>query len=419
MPETSTAAAGRPPPIIVVGGGHAGVQLVAALADAGASAGVQLVCDELWAPYQRPPLSKQFLRDERLDLNPLRPERWYLERGVELLAGDEAVQIDRQHRSLRLGSGRVLPWSRLVLATGARARRLPGLHDGLENVHTLRQAADAQRLRHALAHADELTVIGGGFIGLEVAASARLMGRRVRVIETRARLLSRSVSPALADHALQHHRAQGIEVHLGAVVSAWEHDEHRLQAVIVDGRRLPVDQLVLGVGALPRTQLAQDAGLACGDGVLVDACLRSSDPAILAIGDCARCTPADGGSPLRLESIQNAQDQARVAAATLLGDPRPYRPQPSFWSEQGALRLQMSGLLPAGGTGEPPVRSVRRPLAGGDGFSLLHYAGDQLVCVESANAPMDHMIARKLLEAGRTVAPQAAADPQQRLHDWL
>lgn len=413
------AAAGRLPPIVVVGGGHAGVQLVAALADAGASAGVQLVSDELWPPYQRPPLSKQFVRDERQDLSALRPERWYLERGIELLAGDEAVQIDRQHRTLRLASGRVLPWSRLVLATGARARRLPGLHDGLENVHTLRHAADAQRLRHALAHARALTVVGGGFIGLEVAASARLAGREVSVIETRSRLLSRSVSPTLAAHVLDHHRAQGVEVALGAIVSAWEHDERRLHALIVDGRRLPVEQLLLGVGALPRVQLAQDAGLACGDGILVDACMRSSDPAILAIGDCARCTPADGGSPLRLESIQNAQDQARAAAATLLGEPRPYQPQPSFWSEQGTLRLQMSGLLPPCGAGDPPPRSVRRPLHGTDGFSLLHYAGERLVCVESANAAMDHMIARKLLEAGRTPPPEVAADPTRRLQDWL
>ncbi|HEY8707474.1 MAG TPA: FAD-dependent oxidoreductase, partial [Burkholderiaceae bacterium] len=275
----------------------------------------------------------------------------------------------------------------------------------LANVAALRSAADALRLRSLLDAAQRLTVLGGGFIGLEIAATARALGKAVTVLEAAPRLLTRSVSSELAEHVLLTHRASGIDLRLGVTVGGFEIEGDRLDALTADGRREPVELLLLGIGAAPEHTLAGDAGLDCDNGIAVDACLRSSDPAILAIGDCASFAQASGGRRLRLESVQNANDQARTALATLLGREEPYAALPWFWSEQGALRLQMAGLMPAEGTRH------RRPGAAPASFSILHYEGAQLVCVESVNAPLDHLAARKLLEAGRSPEPSVACDP--------
>ncbi len=400
-------------PIVIVGGGHAGVQLCNALAAAGQGARVTLVCDEPELPYQRPPLSKSYLKspDEAVQVH--RAETWFAEAGITVVRGDAAVALDRARKLLRLASGRELPYANLVLATGARARALAGLPAGLANVATLRSAADAATLRTRLAAAPSLTVLGGGFIGLEIAATARGLGKPVSVLEGLPRLLARALSAEMAEHVLASHRAAGIDVRLGVRVGEFEIDGERLAALHVDGVRTPIDLLVLGIGAAPDTALAAAAGLAVDNGITVDAKLRSSDPAILAIGDCANFPQHGSGTRLRLESVQNATDQARTAAATLLGRDEPYKALPWFWSDQGALRLQMAGLMPAQGTRH------RRPGANEASFSILHYAGDKLVCIESVNTPMDHMMGRKLLEAGKHPAPALACDPAVALKSLL
>jgi 3-phenylpropionate/trans-cinnamate dioxygenase ferredoxin reductase subunit len=321
---------------------------------------------------------------------------------------------------LSLRSGATLPYGQLVLATGTRARRLPGLPASLSNVVVLRSAADAQHLRGLLAGCEHLTVLGGGFIGLEVAATARAAGKAVTVLEAAPRLLARSVSPELSSHVLQTHRDSGVDLRLGVAVGDFELAADRLVALHVDGRREPVELLLLGIGAVPEQALAQAAGLDCGDapdqGIAVDANQRTSDPAILAVGDCTRFTEHRSGARLRLESVQNATDQARSAAATLLGRDEPYRALPWFWSEQGSLRLQMAGLMPA------PAATVtrhRRPGATPASFSILHYEGATLVCVESVNAPLDHLAARKLLEAGTSPDAAVACDPAVALKNLL
>jgi 3-phenylpropionate/trans-cinnamate dioxygenase ferredoxin reductase subunit len=391
--------------IVIVGGGHAGAQLCTGLAAAGLGAFVHLVCDEPELPYQRPPLSKSFLKNAQEVLQPHRAEDWYAQAGITLHRADPAVAIDRVRRVLRLRSGRELGYAQLVLATGARARTLAHLPEGLANVAALRSAADALRLRALLAAAQHLTVLGGGFIGLEIAASARALGKAVTVLEAAPRLLTRSVSPELAEHVRQTHLASGIDLRLGVAAGGFEIDADRLAALTVDGRREAVELLVLGIGAAPEHTLASDAGLQCENGIVVDACLRTSDPAILAIGDCASFAHASSGRQLRLESVQNAQDQARTALATLQGRDEPYAALPWFWSEQGAMRLQMAGLMPADGTRH------RRPGATEASFSILHYRDAQMVCVESVNAPLDYIVARKLLEAGRSPTPALACDP--------
>ncbi len=399
-----------PGPIVIVGGGHAGAALCGALAAAGLGAQVHLVCDEAELPYQRPPLSKAYLKDPAEALQPHRNEEWYAQSGIALHRNDAAVAIDRTARTVALRSGATLPYAQLVLATGASARTLPGLPPTLSNVAVLRNAADARRLRELLGAAQSVTVLGGGFIGLEIAATARAAGKRVRVLEAAPRLLQRSVSPELAAHVLATHRAAGIDVQLGAQVGGFEVVGDRLAALTVDGERASIDLLVMGIGAVPETRLAEAAGLACDNGIVVDACLRSADPRILAIGDCASFPEHGSGRRLRLESVQNANDQARTALATLSGAADPYRALPWFWSEQESMRLQMAGLMATQGTRH------RRPGANAASFSLLHYAGDRLACVESVNAPLDHMAARKLLARGISPDPAAACDPSQPLN---
>lgn len=396
--------------IVIIGGGHAAAQLCAGLAEAGQGARVHLVCEEACEPYHRPPLSKAFLKSDEEVPQLHKPADWYRDAGITLHLGEAAVAVDRAARVVTLRSGRTLPYEKLVLATGTRARRLPGLPDGLDNVAMLRAADEAHRLRARLAAAQQVTVLGGGFIGLEVAATAAALGKAVRVIEAAPRLLGRAVSPELSAHVLDTHRAAGIEVLLGAKVGGLEVAGDRLLSIEVDGMRQPVDLLLLGIGAVPETALAQAAGIACDDGIVVDAHMQTSDADVLAIGDCTRFPDRRAGRALRLESVQNANDQARTATATLTGAPKPHDVLPWFWSEQGAMRLQMAGLMPAEGT--PGLATVRRPGPGANpnAFSLFHYVDGQLVCVESVNAPVDHMMSRKLLEAGKSPEPAMVAD---------
>jgi 3-phenylpropionate/trans-cinnamate dioxygenase ferredoxin reductase subunit len=391
--------------IVIVGGGHAAAQLCACLADAGQGGRVHLVCEEPALPYQRPPLSKTYLKQQGERAQPFRDAAWYAAQGIQVHAGDAAIQIDRAARRMRLASGKELAYARLVIATGTRARSLPSLHAPLANVHTLRNLADADALRACLLRATpgELVVIGGGFIGLEVAATARNLGWQVLVVEAAPRLLSRSASPELSAHLVQFHRELGTRVQLGGAVGGVEHDGARVQALHVNGAAHGVDVMLLGIGAVPETTLAHAAGLEVDNGIHVDPHMVTSDPAILAMGDCTLFEYE--GRRVRLESVQNASDQAKVVAATLLGQLASYRPMPFFWSEQGSLRLQMAGLWQAG------LECVRRPGANTASFSLFHYAGERLVAVESVNAPVDHMWSRKLLEKGFSPAPERAADP--------
>lgn len=400
-------------PIVIVGGGHAAAQLCATLADGGAGARVHVVCEENCHPYHRPPLSKTYLKTAGESLQLHRDAPWYEAQGIQVRLGECVVAIDRAQHKVRLASGAELPYGKLVLATGTRARLLPNLPANLRNVMTLRNASDAGVMRERLqaAGGGQLTVLGGGFIGLEVAATARHLGWQVRVLEAAPRLLARAASPEMSALILAHHRQAGLEIVLGAKVGAPRVEGDRLLALEVDGQALPVSELLLGIGAVPEVSLAQAAGLQLENGVCVDAAMVSSDPDILAVGDC---TSFDyNGKRVRLESVQNANDQAKVAAATLLGKPAAYHPTPTFWSDQGGLRLQMVGLW------RPGLEAVTRPGTTPASASFFHYDGDTLVAVESANAPMDHLLARRLLEKGSSPAKAQVADPAVALKTLL
>ena len=397
--------------ILIVGAGHASAQLCASLREQGHEGPITLVGEEPHLPYHRPPLSKTFVKDPEAELTPIRAAAWYAGQGVATRLGERVVAIHRDAREIELAGGERIGYDVLVLATGARAKRLPGL-DGMSNVLLLRAAADASALREAIAGIERITVVGGGFIGLEFAASARALGRTVRVIEMAPRLLARAVSPTLSDYVLALHREAGIDIALEARIDEIRSEGGRVTELVVDGRPEPVELLVIGIGAEPNVELARAAGLACDNGVVVDERMRTEDPAILAIGDCTSF-PRDGAR-MRLESVQNANDQARTAAATAMGREEPYGASPWFWTEQGTMRLQIAGLVP------PDSAGVKRPGKSPDHFSVLHFADDgRLVAVESVNSPGDHMMARKLVSADARPDLARIADPAVPLKEFL
>ena len=370
---------------------------------------MHLVCEEPVLPYHRPPLSKAFLKSDSAAPQMQRPATWLEENGITVHRHDAVLGIDRQRKTVALRSGGELPYGHLVLATGARPRELPGISPALSNVAVLRTHEDALRVRALMAGCTRLTIVGGGFIGLEVAATARSLGKQVCVLEGASRLLARAVSPEVSQHLLQAHRANGVDMRVGVRIDTPVALDGRLHSIQVDGEREPVDVLLLCVGAAPETSLASAAGLHCDNGVVVDEHLVSSDPSILAIGDCAAFPSTRDGQRLRLESVQNASDQARCAAATLLGERRAYGALPWFWSDQGGVKLQIAGLLPEG-----TQRHVR-PGPNGTSFSVLHYIDCELAAVESINASQDHMAARQLMEKGLHPEPSQACDPLRAL----
>ena len=393
--------------LVIVGGGHAAAQLCASLLEKQFAGSIVLVSEEAHLPYHRPPLSKALIKDAGAAVQELRAASFYEQGGVALRLATRVGSIDRLGKTVALSSAagaETLAYDHLVLATGATARRLPGIHEA-PGVFYLRNFEHAQGLRTALLAAGHVTVLGGGFIGLEVAASARQLGKQVTVFEAQPRLLARAVSPQVSAHLLEAHRAAGIDVRVGVAIEQIALEGGRFAAVIADGQRVDADLLLVGIGAEPHVALARDAGLPCDNGITVDSLLQTADPAISAIGDCTSFPHPSWHQPLRLESVQNANDQAKSLAARLCGDPQPYAAMPCFWSDQGDVRLQIAGLW------RPGYDSYVRPAAKGNGFSLFHYEGAQFRAVESLNSPVDQMAARRLLQNGQSPAPAAASDP--------
>ncbi|HYZ64221.1 MAG TPA: FAD-dependent oxidoreductase [Acetobacteraceae bacterium] len=392
---------------VIIGTGQGGFQAAASLRDEGFGGAVTLVGDEPDLPYQRPPLSKAYLSGKAdVDLVRLRPERFYSEHRVTVRTGTRAAAIDRAGRRVVLESGERLDYDHLVLATGAHNRPLPVPGSGLEGVLQLRSLQDADAIRRQLEGARRAVVVGGGFIGLEFAAVAAERGLEVTVVEAASRLMSRAVSPAVSSFVQSTHERRGIRFLLETAVTEITGGQRVSGVGTADGRHLPADLVVIGIGVLPNTALAAEAGLEIANGIVVDEHLLTRDPAISAIGDCASfpCRHA-GNARVRLESVQNAVDQARCVAARLVGRAAPYAALPWFWSDQGALKLQIAGLC------APHDRAVLRPDPAKRGLSVFCYRGDRLIGVESVNRPVEHIHARKLLAAGIEVAPEQACDP--------
>jgi 3-phenylpropionate/trans-cinnamate dioxygenase ferredoxin reductase component len=385
--------------VVIVGAGQAGFQVAASLRDNEYPGRVVLVGDEPGVPYQRPPLSKAYLTgaltEDRLAL---RPRLFYDKRDIELIAG-EAVGIDRDRHRLQLAGGSELEYGHLVLATGARNRELPVPGSRLDGVLGLRTRADADRLRDRIGKTRDVVVIGGGFIGLEFAASAARLGMTVTVVELADRLMRRAVSPAVSHHYRTLHERQGNRVLSGAAVAALHGNGSVTAVELTDGTILPADLVVVGIGVVPNTEVAAEAGLAVDNGIVVDEHMSTSDPDISAIGDCAVYPSKHAGGQVRLESVQNAVDHARCLAARLTGAAEPYASVPWFWSNQFDAKLQIAGI--AAGYDEAVVHGD--PTDGA--FSVFCFREQRLVAVESVNRVPDHMAARRLLMAGGSLHP--------------
>ena len=396
--------------VVIVGAGHAGGTAAALLRQAGWPGEVVLIGEEPIAPYQRPPLSKAWLKGEAdSESLTLRPLDFYAGAAIDLRLGERVAGIERSAGggTVVLETGGRLDYDRLIVATGARARRasLPGAE--LEGVLELRTAADADRLKTALRPGRRLAVVGGGYVGLEVAASAVALGCEVVVVEVQPRPLARVAHEVVSSFIHDYHRARGVSFRLATGVAAIECGEGRICGVrLSDGQILGCDLVLVGIGAVPNQELAEAAGLACDDGILVDLAARTSDPAIFAIGDCTRRPLPHYGRLFRLESVPNALEQAKQATAAICGAPSPAPEVPWFWSDQYDLKLQIAGL---------PFGAQQMVLRGDPSaarFAVFQLdARDRMLAVEAVNAPPEFMGGRLLIASGARVDRARLADP--------
>ena len=367
--------------VVVVGAGHAGVQVADSLRTRGFRGEVTILGEETSLPYQRPPLSKDYLAEQGAPGPlPLRGERFFAENWIALRAGVRATAVDRARRTVSLDDGQVLPYTALVLATGARARPLPVPGGELAGVHELRTLTDADNLRRALTAARSVVVVGAGFIGLEFAATARKRGVDVTVLEAADRPMGRALSPVMSDHFIGAHQHMGTDLRLGESLAALAGRDGSVAAAVgASGREYRAELAVLGVGVVPRDDLARTSGLVVDDGIVVDEHLRTADPAVYAVGDCVSFPGTAPGARVRLESVQNATDHGRHVADMILGGSSAYAELPWFWSNQGTLRLQIAGVA------RPNDTAVVCGDVPGGRFSVLCFRDGRLRAVESLN----------------------------------
>ena len=394
-------------PIIIVGAGHAGGSAAALLRQHGWEGGIVLIGTEPELPYQRPPLSKGWLKgEETAESLQLRSSRFYEEHRITVRTGTKAEAIDPAAQTVRLADGEALPYARLILATGSSNRPLPVPGADLEGILELRTTAHADALQASLKPGARIAVVGGGFIGLEVAASARKLGAEAVVIEREERLLQRVVCPELSAYFARRHREEGVELRLGASVAGFEGDNGKVSAVLLaDGGRIPCDAALVGIGALAEDGLARQAGLACENGVTVDLEARTSDPDIYAVGDCAWRPMPLYDVMFRLESVPNALEQANQAARSICGKPAPPAEVPWFWSDQYDIRLQIAGL---------PLGSVQTVVRGDQvsgKFAVFHLAADdRVLCVEAVSFPQAMAIGKMMIGKRLQVTAERLGD---------
>jgi 3-phenylpropionate/trans-cinnamate dioxygenase ferredoxin reductase subunit len=393
--------------VAIVGGGHGGGNAAALLRQHAFDGEVILIGDEPELPYDRPPLSKDYLagKIDREQVN-LFPATFYQEQDITLRTGQRVAAVNPAQKDIVLDGGDRIAYDDLILATGAAARtlRIPG--GQLRGVHTLRTVADSVELRTAIRPGARVAIVGGGYIGLEVAASAILRQAQVTVLEREGRVLARVGSPALSEFLSHYHDARGVTVLTSVDVVSFEDDgTGSIGAVrLSNGDAVPCEAVVVGVGAVPRDELALAAGLRCDNGVLVDDCARTSEPAIYAIGDMTRRPLHYRTGSFRLESIPSTVEQARRAIATILGKPAPRPEIPWFWSDQFDLKLQIVGLL------DDADRTVVRGDTSGEKFAVFHLLDNKIRAVEAVNRPADFMLARRLIDRATDVDPDRLGD---------
>ena len=394
-------------PLVIIGAGQAASQLVASLAQDGFAGEIRLVGDEPHLPYQRPPLSKKFLAGElALDRLYVKPAGFYEKAGSRLLLGQRAERIDREGRAVLLADGSRLPYSTLVLATGSRPRELP-----LPGAFYLRNIADVDAIRPRLAPGKSLVVIGGGYIGLELAAVAVKLGVGVTVLEQAPRLMARGVGPVVSQFYARLHGEEGVAIRTGAVVRGLE-GNGAIQRVICDDATYDADIVVIGAGAVPNVELAREAGLAVEDGIVVDAQCRTDDPSIWAIGDCTSQHHELAGRRLRLESVHNALEQARIAAAAICGRKPPAIQVPWFWTDQFDVKMQMAGL--SAGHDHAVVRGDSER---GRSFAVFYLRKGTLIAVDAVNRAPEFMMSKQLIAEHARIDPARLGDEGVAMKD--
>lgn len=392
---------------VIVGASHAGAQLALSLRRDGWEGAIVLIGEEDCLPYHRPPLSKDYLSGSKsFESILIRKADAYEKAGVDVRLGVRVEAIDRQAKSLALSTGETLAYDKLALAIGARVRRIPVPGLDKAGVYGLRTVADIAGIQNAASGAGKAVIVGGGYIGLETAASLRKMGLEVTVLEMLPRVLGRVTAPEVSAFYTRVHREEGVEILTGAGVSEIVGGGAVAAVRCADGSEHPADLVILGTGIVPNVELAEAAGLKVGNGIVVDACARTSDPDIVAAGDCTFHPSALYGGDVRLESVQNATDQAKTASATICGKPEPYAALPWFWSDQFDLKLQIAGLS----QGYDDL-VIRGDIAGSRSFSAWYFAGEKLLAVDAVNDTRSFMLAKKLLTTGTPVNKSIIADP--------
>jgi 3-phenylpropionate/trans-cinnamate dioxygenase ferredoxin reductase subunit len=399
--------------VVIVGAGQAGAEVASALRQGGYGAPIILLGQEPHAPYRRPPLSKDYLAGtasrEQLYVKP--PEA-YARLEVDWRPNQQVVALDRERHRVLLAGGESISYHKLVLATGGRPRPLQVPGSDADNLHYIRTLEDIDRLRGAFRPGARLLVIGGGYIGLETAAVAIQHGLQVTLLEAAGRLLERVAAPQLSAFYQQLHEQRGVRILTGVRLLGFEGGRH-IQRALTSAGSLEADLVVAGIGLQANVELARDAGLEVDETIHTDAHARTSDPHILAVGDCASFPSAFYQRRLRLESVQNAQEQARSAAATLLGEVKPYDPVPWFWSDQYGLKLQMVGL--SQGYQQTVVRGDMASLA----FSVFYLRDGRIVSVDSVDRPQDFLLGKRLVAARTAASAEQLADPQLPLKNLL
>ena len=400
--------------IVIIGAGQAGGQAAVSLRQLGHTGEITLVGDEPAPPYQRPPLSKAYLKGkldrERLFL---KPYQFYTDSNITLETGKTASAIDRADKTVSFSDGSSTSYDKLIIATGSRARVLPLPGASLKNVLDLRTLSDVDELKPLVTENNRAIIVGAGYIGLEAAAVMRELGVDVTVLEMADRVLARVTSPVMSAFYQQLHESHGVKIITGARLAALEGDGAVSAAVMADGTRLPCDLVLVGIGILPNEEIASASGIACKNGILVDRDARTNDPDIYAIGDCAHRPLVHYGRDGRLESVHNAIEQGKIAAAHIVGKPRPMEDVPWFWSDQYDVKLQIAGLSQDHDTvvtrGDPATGS----------FAVFYFRDNALISVDAVNAPPEFLTAKRLIAQGSQVSAEEVGDTSISMKDIL
>lgn len=399
--------------VVIAGAGHAAGQTIVSLRQGGFDGRIALIGDEAYLPYQRPPLSKKFLAGE-LDVDRLllRHEKFYREHAVDLHLGTQVTAADLGDRTVRLSSGELLKFDRLVLATGSVVRRLglPGAQ--LDGVYYLRTIDDVERIRRDFSAGSRLVIVGAGYIGMEVAAVAATCGLRVTVLEVAGSVMARVAAPPVADFYAEVHREAGVDIRCGTVIERFMGGQRVSGVRLANGDEIAADAIIVGIGVLPQVGLAETAGLRCDNGIVVDEYCRTLDEHVLAVGDCTNHPNPLLGQRLRLESVHNAQEQAKTAAATILGRLEPYAQVPWFWSDQYDLKMQIAGLQ------SPHHETVVRGDPGSRSFAVFSLDSGRLASVCAVNSPKEFMFSKKLIAAHARPDPARLADTGSPFRDY-